>query len=63
MITILINPFMSCGAKLLIYLVLQPFSQVAADDPISYIFYRILIALLVRKIFSRTLFKGETTIL
>ncbi|HZJ77120.1 MAG TPA: ferrous iron transport protein B, partial [Oscillospiraceae bacterium] len=63
MIAILINPFMSCGAKLLIYLVF-----IAAFFPnngglVLFIIYfiGILVALIMGKIFSKTLFKGETT--
>lgn len=63
MIAILINPFMSCGAKLLIYLVF-----IAAFFPdngglVLFIMYfiGILIALIMGKIFSKTLFKGEST--
>ena len=63
MIATLINPFMSCGAKLPIYLVF-----IAAFFPdhgglVLFIVYSlgILIALLMAKVFSETLFKGETT--
>jgi len=63
MIAILINPFMSCGAKLLIYLVF-----IAAFFPnngglvlFSIYFIGILVALVMGKIFSKTLFKGEST--
>lgn len=62
MIAILINPFMSCGAKLLIYLVF-----IAAFFPnsgglvlFSIYFIGILVALIMGKIFSKTLFKGES---
>ncbi len=62
-IAILINPFMSCGAKLLIYLVF-----IAAFFPdngglVLFIIYLvgILVALIMGKVFSKTLFKGETT--
>jgi len=61
MIAILINPFISCGAKLPIYLVF-----IAAFFPnhravVLFSIYTIgfLIALLMGKIFSKTLFKGE----
>lgn len=61
MIAILINPFMSCGAKLPIYLIF-----VAAFFPdnggivlFSLYLLGILVALLMGKIFSSTLFKGE----
>ncbi len=60
MVAMLINPFMSCGAKLPIYLVF-----VAAFFPdkgglVLFILYAlgILIALIMGKIFSSTLFKG-----
>lgn len=63
MIATLINPFMSCGAKLPIYLVF-----IAAFFPdhgglVLFIVYSlgILIALLMAKVFSETLFKAETT--
>lgn len=63
MIATLINPFMSCGAKLPIYLVF-----IAAFFPdygglVLFAIYTlgILIALLMAKIFSATLFKGETS--
>ena len=63
MIATLINPFMSCGAKLPIYLVF-----IAAFFPdhgglVLFVVYSlgILIALLMAKVFSETLFKGETT--
>lgn len=63
MIAILINPFMSCGAKLPIYLVF-----IAAFFPnhgglILFAIYTlgIIMALLMGKIFSSTLFKGESS--
>lgn len=63
MIAILINPFMSCGARLPIYLVF-----IAAFFPdhgglALFIIYAIGIAfaLLFGKIFSKTLFKGESS--
>ena len=63
MIATLINPFMSCGAKLPIYLVF-----IAAFFPnkgglVLFLLYSlgIIIALLMGKIFSKTLFKGETS--
>lgn len=63
MIAILINPFMSCGAKLLIYLVFIAAFFPNGGGLILFLIYfiGILVALLVGKIFSRTLFKGETT--
>ena len=63
MIAILINPFMSCGARLPIYLVF-----IAAFFPnngglVLFIIYAlgIAVALLMGKIFSKTLFKGESS--
>ena len=63
MIAILINPFMSCGARLPIYLVF-----IAAFFPnngglVLFLLYLlgILVALLMGKIFSKTLFKGESS--
>ncbi len=63
MIATLINPFMSCGAKLPIYLVF-----IAAFFPnrgglVLFLMYfiGIIIALLMGKIFSKTLFKGESS--
>ncbi|MCF6460127.1 ferrous iron transport protein B [Clostridium sp. Cult3] len=63
MIATLINPFMSCGAKLPIYLVF-----IAAFFPnngglVLFLLYflGILVALLMAKIFSNTLFKGESS--
>ncbi len=63
MIAVLINPFMSCGAKIPIYLVF-----IAAFFPdfgglvlFSVYVLGILIAFLMGKIFSKTLFKGETS--
>ncbi len=63
MIAMLINPFMSCGARLPIYLVF-----IAAFFPnkgglilFSIYFLGIAVALLMGKIFSKTLFKGESS--
>ena len=63
MIATLINPFMSCGAKLPIYLVF-----IAAFFPnngglVLFLIYLlgIFVALLMGKIFSKTLFKGEAS--
>ena len=63
MIAILINPFMSCGAKIPIYLVF-----IAAFFPkhgglVLFAIYTlgILMALIMGKIFSSTLFKGESS--
>ena len=63
MIAILINPFMSCGARLPIYLVF-----IAAFFPdngglVLFALYLlgIITALILGKIFSKTLFKGESS--
>lgn len=63
MIATLINPFMSCGAKLPIYLIF-----IAAFFPnhgglVLFLMYflGILVALTMGKIFSKTLFKGESS--
>nr|WP_235601187.1 ferrous iron transport protein B [Tissierella sp. P1] len=63
MIALLINPFMSCGARLPIYLVF-----IAAFFPehggiVLFALYAlgIVVALLVGKLFSKTLFKGESS--
>ena len=63
MIAILINPFMSCGARLPIYLVF-----IAAFFPdhgglVLFAIYAlgIIMALVMGKIFSKTLFKGESS--
>lgn len=63
MIAILINPFMSCGARLPIYLVF-----IAAFFPkhgglVLFGLYAlgIIMALIMGKIFSKTLFKGESS--
>ncbi|WMM24585.1 ferrous iron transport protein B [Tissierella sp. MB52-C2] len=63
MIALLINPFMSCGARLPIYLVF-----IAAFFPdhggiVLFSLYAlgIIMALIMGKIFSKTLFKGESS--
>lgn len=63
MIAMLINPFMSCGAKLPVYLVF-----IAAFFPdnggivlFSLYVLGIVTALILGKIFSKTLFKGESS--
>ena len=63
MIALLINPFMSCGARIPIYLVF-----IAAFFPnngglVLFLIYAlgIIIALIMGKIFSKTLFKGESS--
>lgn len=63
MIATLINPFMSCGAKLPIYLVFIAAFFPSYGGLVLFVVYTlgILIALLMAKIFSETLFKGETS--
>lgn len=63
MIALLINPFMSCGAKIPIYSVF-----IAAFFPkngglvlFSMYFLGIIVALIMGKVFSKTLFKGESS--
>lgn len=61
MIAMLINPFISCGAKLPIYLVFITAFFPGKGAKILFLLYAIgfLIALIMGKIFSKTLFKGE----
>lgn len=63
MITTLINPFMSCGAKLPIYSVFIAafFPEHGGIVLFSLYFLGILIAMLMAKLFSKTLFKGESS--
>ncbi len=63
MIALLINPFMSCGAKITIYLVFISafFPEHGGIALFSLYFLGILVALVVGKIFSKTLFRGETS--
>lgn len=63
MIAILINPFVSCGARLPIYLVfIDAFFQThAAIILLSLYLLGIIVALICGKILSKTLFKGETS--
>lgn len=63
MIAILINPFMSCGARIPIYLVFISafFPEHGGLVLFSLYFLGIFIALLMAKIFSKTLFKGESS--
>ena len=63
MISILINPFMSCGARIPIYLVFISafFPNHGGIILFSLYFLGIFIALLMAKIFSKTLFKGESS--
>lgn len=61
MIAILINPFMSCGAKIPIYMLFIGAFFPDNGGLVLFILYfsGIAMALLVGKIFSKTLFKGE----
>ena len=63
MIALLINPFMSCGAKLTIYLVFISAFFENNGGLVLFALYAtgILVALIVGKIFSKTLFKGESS--
>jgi ferrous iron transport protein B len=61
MIAILINPFMSCGAKIPIYLVFIAAFFPSHGGLVLFSAYGlgIVVAFIVAKIFSKTLFKGE----
>lgn len=63
MIAILINPFVSCGARLPVYMVFVAafFPNKAGIILFSLYALGIIIALISGKIFSKTLFKGETS--
>jgi len=63
MIAILINPFMSCGAKIPIYLVFIGafFPEHGGLVMFSVYGLGIIVALLMGKLFSATLFKGEVS--
>lgn len=63
MIAILINPFISCGARLPIYLVFISafFPKHKALILFSIYVIGFLVAILMGKIFSKTLFKGESS--
>lgn len=63
MITMLINPFMSCGAKIPIYSVFIAafFSKHGGLILFSLYALGIIVALLLAKLFSKTLFKGESS--
>ncbi|WP_315116471.1 ferrous iron transport protein B [uncultured Clostridium sp.] len=63
MIAILINPFISCGARLPIYLVFISAFFPEKGGTILFGLYvlGIIVALIFGKIFSKTLFKGETS--
>lgn len=61
MIALLINPFMSCGARLPIYLVFIAAFFPSHGGTVLFALYTlgIVVALIVGKVFSKTLFKGE----
>lgn len=61
MIAILINPFMSCGAKIPIYMLFISafFPDKGGVVLFTLYFLGIVLALTMAKIFSKTLFKGE----
>ena len=61
MIAILINPFISCGARLPVYLVFISAFFKEKGGLILFVLYTtgILVALIMGKIFSKTLLKGE----
>ena len=63
MITTLITPFMSCGAKLPIYSIFIAafFSRHGGLILFSLYTFGILVGLIMAKIFSKTLFKGESS--
>lgn len=63
MIAILINPFMSCGAKIPIYLVFIAAFFPAHGGLVLFFVYAlgIFVAFLVAKILSKTLFRGEAS--
>lgn len=63
MIALLINPFMSCGAKIPIYLIFIAafFPEHGGIALFTLYFLGIGVALVAGKIFSKTLFKGETS--
>lgn len=63
MIALLINPFMSCGARLPIYLVFIAAFFEKNGGLVLFALYAtgIMVALVMGKIFSKTLFKGESS--
>lgn len=63
MIALLINPFMSCGARIPIYLIFIAafFPDYGGIALFALYFLGIVVALVAGKIFSKTLFKGETS--
>lgn len=62
MIAMLINPFMSCGARLPIYLVFIAAFFPKHGGSVLFSLYALgfLVALIMAKVFSKTLFTGET---
>lgn len=61
-VTILINPFMSCGARLTVYtLFIGAFfpEKIAGNVLFSLYFLGVIVAIVMAKIFRRYLFKGE----
>lgn len=63
MIALLINPFMSCGARFPIYLVFISAFFANNGGIVLFALYGlgIIVALVMAKIFSKTLFKGESS--
>ncbi|TJX60629.1 ferrous iron transport protein B [Soehngenia saccharolytica] len=63
MIAILINPFMSCGARLPVYMVFIGAFFPKNGGIVLFLIYAlgITMALIMAKVFSKTLFKGEET--
>ncbi len=63
MVTMLINPFMSCGAKIPIYTIFIAafFPKYAALVLFGLYGFGILVALILAKIFSSTIFKGDSS--
>jgi ferrous iron transport protein B len=63
MVTMLITPFMSCGAKLPIYSVFIAafFSDHGGLVLFSLYAFGIIVGLLMAKLFNKTIFKGETS--
>lgn len=63
MISMLINPFMSCGAKIPIYIVFIAafFPNHGALVLFSLYGFGILVGLIMAKVFNNTLFKGESS--
>ncbi|NLC66500.1 MAG: ferrous iron transport protein B [Clostridium sp.] len=63
MIALLINPFMSCGAKIPIYTIFIAafFPNYGGIALFTLYFLGIIVALVMGKIFSKTIFKGQTS--